>query len=234
MTLKIKTKYIDAFLIFFAGVNAILVLLMQATIISSDYQLLVIILAGIFIFLEVLWRLVGKPSNQSEQANEILRVTLDHCCREFSTDEVSVRANVMTPQRKRWWCFCVKVLKIKYYSEKMKNDRDRTIQLDKWLGCAGQAWGLNKPLGAIFTKDDDPNFGEPQWILPPDITELLKDLKVILSIPIRHPDNNKIVGILNLDSTDDGAIYLLDDDNIEELKSISISISQILYELEQI
>lgn len=233
MTIKLKSRYIDWILITFASINAFLATLMGLDRIPSGYINLVLIGAGTGIVLEFLWRIFGNPSTQRKKALEIIKVALDQYCEEFSTNDIKVRANVMMAHREKWWCICLKILKIICYSENMKNDRDRTLQLEKWMGCAGQAWGMEQPLAAYISPDDHPGVGSPKWVLPPDVMELTKDVNVIVSVPIQNPNNAKIVGILNFDSQHLGAGYLLEPENFDKIKVLALSISQTLYKLEQ-
>ncbi len=116
----------------------------------------------------------------------------------------------------------------------MEHDRDRILEFDKWMGCAGQAWAMKHPIAANITREENSTLGGPQWFLPPEFTELTKDIKAIVSVPIEHVDTTKIIGVVNFDSKNDGAReHLLDEEKIEIMVTTALFISQTLHNLDQ-
>ena len=127
----------------------------------------------------------------------------------------------------------MKKLYIKYYSSNMRDAKDRSIVIEKWQGCAGQAWGANQPLAADLSLQSEK--GMPRWALTPEIEEMTKELKVIVSVPLRHPEKtSKVVGVLNVDSKEKDATYLLDDPYLDKIKATALIITRMLDILEQI
>lgn len=182
----------------------------------------------------VLWKIYGSGKREKKRAYEIIKDAINKESKNFSTDKVKVRSNLMMVKRKKGWCFCEKILEIVCYSDNMNQDRDRVLELEKWMGCAGQAWGMKHPIAATKTREEDLTLGGPQWFLPPEITELTKDLLAIISIPVEHIHTTEIIGVLNFDSKDDGAKeHLLDVGKIRTMKTIALFISRALYKLDQ-
>lgn len=88
-----------------------------------------------------------------------------------------------------------KYLRIKYHY-KMEAYNDLTIKIPVGKGCAGEAWERNdmilgdrcKGLSLVDNKEE--------------IAKIPPGLQIVLSAPIRHPDSNQVIAILNVDSFD--------------------------------
>jgi hypothetical protein len=228
-----KTYIVDGFLILLIAFGGVANLLSSNGYINPIFKpaIMIVIISGIV--LEAGWVTIGRrisaKKQESGKALIILNDTLEALIGVVSKDpKVEVRANIMVPKG-----FCPKKLYIKYYSPNMKNAGDLDIVLEKWEACAGQAWGTNKALAANLNLSNEER-GRPQWLSSQVVQNKTKRLKVLVSHPIRkYKEPDKVIGILNVDSNDPAALFLLEDDAIENIKSFALMITSILHNLEQ-
>lgn len=124
----------------------------------------------------------------------IVTKALDKACLDMSTGiNQDLRANVFLPKGDD------QRLGIEFHSSSMDGDPDLKIELEKGQGCTGVAWMRGKPIVADLTQPEVE--GGALWGLTPNQMAMTRDLKAILSIPIRHPDNPALpLGILSFDS----------------------------------
>lgn len=232
--MNIKSKYIDWTLYTISGVSPILSLLISRDILPKEYFLGAIIFMVLSITVTVIWKIYGSGKREKKQAYEIIKDVLNKDSKNFSKNNVEVRINLMMVKRKKGWCFCEKNLRIVCYSDNMEHDKDRILEFEKWMGCAGQAWAMKHPIAANITREENSTLGGPQWFLPPEFTELTKDLKAIVSVPVEHVDTTDIIGVVNFDSkNDDAKEHLLNEGKITTMKTIALFISQTLHKLDQ-
>ena len=145
----------------------------------------------------------SKPQNSG--GSDFMTQALDLACLAMSMGRYSFRANVFTK------CAGDEKICIKYHSTNMEGAGDLEIELERWQGCSGQAWGYNAPVVADLTLPDVQ--GGAKWGLTPMQMEMTKDLVTILSLPIRHPDNDELtIGILSFDTTEPIADILKSDE----------------------
>jgi GAF domain-containing protein len=114
------------------------------------------------------------------------------------------------------------------YSYGMKNAPDLTIRLEKNAGCAGHAYHFGEPTVANLV---DPSIQlRREWKLENDQIPITSHLKAILAVPVRHPINNqKVIGVLNLDSTDPIAEIFERKDFQEQVQHFALIIAALLW-----
>lgn len=134
---------------------------------------------------------ISVPINR---LRSIVTKALDKACLDMSTGiNQGLRANVFLPKDDG------QKLGIEFHSSSMDKASDLKIELEKGQGCTGVAWMRRKPIVADLTQPEVE--GGALWGLTPHQMAMTRDLKAILSIPIRHPDNQTLLlGILSFDS----------------------------------
>lgn len=176
-------------LIYIPGINSFLWLFfIIGTIAEISYRLLKIFDPNIFI------RIGDKErkgiSLYLDQSSELFKNIIGF--------DIPIRADIMVVKG-----IIYKKIRIEFISSYKKTQRDVSICLEKWQGCAGLAWGLNEKIFADLSLDESilNKKGYALWGLTPELRDKTKSIKAIFSTPIRHPDNvNKVVAILNYDS----------------------------------
>ncbi|MDH7479892.1 MAG: hypothetical protein QHH02_07770 [Syntrophomonadaceae bacterium] len=90
----------------------------------------------------------------------------------------------------------------------MSNDLDHDISFSLGQGCSGASAEINKIVVCDLTEVYDTTFelncqknnSKPPFGISKAHWEKTRDLKSLISVPIRHPkDPSKVIGILNLD-----------------------------------
>lgn len=96
--------------------------------------------------------------------------------------------------------FCKTCLKIHHHCN-MEGRPDAGIILHPGRGVAGKAFKENRPKIGDTTLMAQP--GADDWNLTENEKAVTKDIKSVISFPIRHDqDKNKVIGVLNIDSTE--------------------------------
>lgn len=128
-------------------------------------------------------------------ASDLIRKALDLACITMSSDgRYNFRATVFMRCKDDKNKICVR-----YHSSNMDEAKDRNMSLDKWQGCAGQAWGYSAPIVADLTLPEVE--GGSTWGLTPKQIEQTHDLGTILAIPVRPPDSDELtIAILGFDT----------------------------------
>ena len=133
-------------------------------------------------------------SGKSRNAHEVITQALDLACLAMSDGSYALRANVFLKCDRDETRLC-----IMYHSTNMTDTKEIKISFEKWQGCTGQAWGYKAPTVADLTLPEV--MGGSKWGLTTKQLKITSHLKAILSLPVRHPDNNSIIAILSFDST---------------------------------
>ena len=124
-----------------------------------------------------------------------------------------------------------KTIRIEYCSTGMDGAADIDIELEKFQGCTGTAWGEKKPAIADLTIQAQE--GGPKWQLTDKQKELTQKLKAILSIPIFHPKHhNQVIAILSIDSNEAVADFLMNDTTQELVATHAGLFSELLCTLD--
>ncbi len=218
---------IDKLLIAIAAVSSLLALLMQGGFLDARYKPQAAAIAILSLILETIWKLLGKPASDAKSAAELVTQALNSLSNMVSENKRhTFRACLMRPNG-----LFVKKLRVKYRSSSMQNAPHRDIKFEKWQGWAGQCWGSNKPLG--IDRRQSGQAGSPQLPLTPELEALTHDIRLVVSIPVRHPaDASKVIGVLCVD-TPSNAKYLLDKPHVERIQTIALLIASILVKLDQ-
>ena len=139
---------------------------------------------------------------------------LDMSCFNFSHEyPAKYRACIFMLPRKD-----SKVIRIEYLSSNMEDGPDKEIELEKWQGCTGTAWGERKPVVADLSLPEQE--GGPKWRLTEEQKRLTEKLKAVLSIPIHHPTHsNQIISILSFDSEEPVADFFFQE-YVQELAAV--------------
>jgi len=112
----------------------------------------------------------------------------------------SVRVNLMLPTWKKFKLG--RYMKI-YYTHggpaglSYRND-ELDLRWDRKQGTCGEAW---RKEHSIIYDSNTAGYTGPERSLTKQQIDCVGHLKSVLSVPIRHKESKKIVGILNLDST---------------------------------
>ena len=232
---------IHYFIILITGIAGLVAILMRFKILSDNYLGIAFVVSILGLVSETTWQIIGRPAMNAGVARDVITPVLNSYCEIFSrqgslsnSEDITIRSNVMIPRSyvKTSSGLITKRLRIKYHSNNMSGDRDLTIELERWQGVAGNVWAANKPLGADLTL----HIGEgmPFWLLSPELVDMTRDIKIIVSTPIRHPKSNKVVGVLSFDSRNENAKYLLDEEYTKTIKGISEVIADVLQSIGRI
>jgi len=154
-------------------------------------------------------------SLKSRNAEEVMGQALDLACLTMSEGQHTFRANIFMKCDRDETKICVK-----YYSTNMVGDSDLGMKLEKWQGCAGQAWGYDAPTVANLKLPEIQ--GGSSWGLDLKQLEMTRDLAAVLSVPVRHPENNLLIAILNFDTKEPIADLLTHDRH----KAIALQVAQ--------
>lgn len=69
----------------------------------------------------------------------------------------------------------------------------------------------------------------PAWILPLELAEKTKAVKKVVSVPLHNPKSpSKVAAVLNVDSKDADADFILDVENLESFKATYLLIEEML------
>jgi len=92
-------------------------------------------------------------------------------------------------------------LSIRHHYNMKTDDPDINIILNPGRGVAGKAFKENKPkIGDTSLMSQA---GADDWNLTPEEKEITRNVKSIISVPIRHVENReKVLGVFSVDSTD--------------------------------
>ena len=225
-----RPDLVDIILIMLTAFSGIAGLLLSNNLLNTKFTIPVVILGSLSLSAEAVWIAFGKRAKRAKQAQEILDQSLNTLLSLLKENsDCQLRANIMVPKG-----ICVKKLHMKYMSSNMKDAEDRDICLEKWEACGGTVWGANKPLAAkLYLHSSEP--GMPQWVLRPEIEYKTKDLKILVSFPLRNPKKpSKVIGVLSVDSKDLASSFLLDDQTIDKLKAFASFAEEVLDNLGQI
>jgi len=87
-----------------------------------------------------------------------------------------------------------------HFHYRMENASDRSVELEKNQGCAGQAWGSGEQKCADLRRAQQ-DAGGPSWNLTSEQIAMTDHLGAILSSPIVDPNTrDRILGVFNIDS----------------------------------
>jgi hypothetical protein len=159
--------------------------------------------------LQQIWIRWPKPVALSdvEELKDIMEAFLlsvfEEYCRvvkSISQTAGSVRVNLMLPTWKKFRLG--RYLKI-YYTHGglpglMYGNDELDLRWSKKQGTCGEAW--SKERYVIYDSSTDALKG-PEKSLTDEQIGVVDNIKSVLSVPIRHKETKKIVGLLNLDST---------------------------------
>ena len=120
-------------------------------------------------------------------------------------ERVPIRANVMLIERDELYIA---------YSFNMNKAPDLEIRLGIRQGCAGQAWVSGEQMFGDLTLPMSP--GAPPWGLNPQQQALTRDVRSIISTPIK--DKGNVIGVLNFDSTEPMSVV-----RFKEIKSAELA-----------
>jgi hypothetical protein len=158
--------------------------------------------------LQQIWIRWPKPValSEVEELKDIMEAFLfnvfEEYCRvvkAFTQTVGSVRVNLMLPTWKR--LKLGQYIKIYYTHGGLPGVSYRNDELDlRWKkkqGTCGEAW--SKERSVIYDSNTD-GYKGPEKSLTQQQLDTVGHIKSVLSVPIRHRETKKIVGILNLDS----------------------------------
>lgn len=104
-----------------------------------------------------------------------------------------VNANIMLPT----WSGVKRFLKIYYYYPYPYSDKETELKWKSGAGTCGYAWAKKS---VVIYDSVNPEYKAPEERLKPHHTNVVGDIKSVLSIPIWDRQSKKVIGILNLDS----------------------------------
>lgn len=141
------------------------------------------------------WKLFGQGLWRQAVVKGWIQRDLEIASREMGQlTGCEIRACLMQPKG-----MFRKILRVASSSQNMYSDRDRGVRLERWQGCAGKSWGHGKPVLAHLTLPSQD--GGPDWSMTPDLIDLTRDIKSVLSYPVFVPENGSTLhGILNFDA----------------------------------
>jgi len=168
----------------------------------SDWVVYLIFAIGMFASLVAnVWAVAQARHNEDRAKQEALEAIEDKqrfviakllplVAREICPDSrVPIRANVMLIDKDELYIA---------YSWNMGEAPDLGIRLGIRQGCAGHAWASGEQMFGDLTLPMSP--GTPPWGLDPQQQALTRDVRSIISTPIK--DKGNVIGVLNFDSTE--------------------------------
>jgi len=188
-------RWIEGIVVLAGGVSAALLAAAELGSIPTKWSPVSLTVVLVCLFLELTWRLWGLERWRDNMVSRLVQSDLDAACREVQElATADVRVCLLRPRGIR-----TRVLMVNFSSSNMLTASDRGIRLEKWQGCSGKAWGHVKPVVADLTLPSAE--GGPDWSMTPDLLELTKDIKAVLSYPVNIPRNGStLYGILSIDS----------------------------------
>ena len=206
-----------------SGIAAIAIVAFEINIIPSTYNGILRFSIWIFFVFTVLGDIIiyfweFNIPDMKEAENTITHI-LDKACSIMSQDgSIPFRANVFMPSQVN----DDNKLVIKYSSTNMKDTEDSDLQLDIWQGSCGTAWGYKAPVTANLSLPEVR--GGASWNLTQKQVGVTKNLRAIISYPIRHPiKRDYIVGILNFDTGQDPPNVFFEENSFYERTASNIS-----------
>lgn len=117
-----------------------------------------------------------------------------------------------------------------HYYINMDSQEEIALKWAKGQGCCGWAWQDGKQL--VVDPTIQPRKHQPDWrrfSTSSDHERLTKHLKSICSTPIFHPQTKKIIGVLNVDSTEPLAVTKFDSPAVyKDLQEKAVLIASLL------
>ncbi len=118
-------------------------------------------------------------------------------------------------------------IEIRFHSSNMETAPDLGIKFDKWQGCVGKAWGYE--AGVVGIADQLVPEKTQDWKLTKEQYALTKEIKSIITWPIRDPDvKGKILGILSFDTSSDLSEYFTSEEARQLVADLSGFIGKLL------
>lgn len=173
-------------------------------------KIIIFLIAVVSIVGDAVLSLFRKILMKNQRAQSMITKSLDLACMKMYElanaygfdleNDGQIRANVFLPKRAtslKLWLAELK-LRVAFHSSNMKGASDLGIKFDKWQGCTGKAWGLEKVTVSDLTLPEVE--GGAAWGLDEHQLSITSKIKTIISVPIFHPLNEKVVGIFSIDS----------------------------------
>ena len=114
----------------------------------------------------------------------------------------------------------------------MEAASDLELKLERWQGCAGQAWGYNAPVVGDLKLPTIQ--GGSTWGLTPQQFEITEKLATVLSLPVRHPENETPIAILNFDTEESITDILIQDRHKKMAFQVAKQVGLLLFGFGQI
>lgn len=192
-------------------------------IINKPLKITVFSVLVISIFLNLIVDIREKLAERENEAKEIITRALDIASLTIGRGRKDpIRSNLFLHNKGS-----SNKIEIRFHSSNMETAPDLGIKFDKWQGCVGKAWGYE--AGVVAVADQLVPEKTQDWNLTKEQYALTKEIKSIITWPIRDPDvKGKILGILSFDTSSDLSEYFTSEEARQLVADLSGFIGKLL------